>query len=45
MGVANNKALELAGVTREASAPSGGTIDEDTETGESTGVCARTLRT
>jgi len=38
MCVVNSKALELAGVTKETSAPSGGTIEKDAETGEPTGV-------
>ena len=38
MCVVNSKALELAGVTRETSAPSGGKIDKDAKTGEPTGV-------
>ncbi len=38
MCVANSKALELADVTKETSAPSGGTIEKDTETGEPTGI-------
>jgi predicted amidohydrolase YtcJ len=36
--VVDSKALELAGVTKQTSAPPGGTIDKDEETGESTGV-------
>lgn len=36
--VVNSKALELAGVTRETAAPSGGTIEKSSETGELTGV-------
>jgi len=42
MCVVNSKALELAGVTKETSAPSGGTIEKDTETGEPTGVFRET---
>jgi len=38
MCVANSKALELAGVTKETSAPSGGNIEKNAETGEPTGV-------
>jgi predicted amidohydrolase YtcJ len=36
--VVNNKALELAGVTKATSAPSGGVIDRNEKTGELTGV-------
>jgi predicted amidohydrolase YtcJ len=36
--VVNSKALELAGVTRLTTAPQGGAIDRDAETGELTGV-------
>jgi len=36
--VVNSKALELAGVTKETRAPSGGTIEKDAETGETTGI-------
>jgi hypothetical protein len=36
--VVNSKALELAGVTKQTSAPSGGAIDKNGETGELTGV-------
>jgi predicted amidohydrolase YtcJ len=36
--VVNSKALELAGVTKETSAPSGGEIEKDAETGEPTGI-------
>ncbi len=36
--VVNSKALELAGITRDTTAPSGGQIDEDPETGEPTGI-------
>ncbi|MFQ6087065.1 MAG: amidohydrolase [Candidatus Bathyarchaeia archaeon] len=36
--VANSKALELAGITRDTVAPSGGQIDRDPETGEPTGI-------
>jgi len=34
----NSKALELAGVTKKISAPSGGKINKDAETGELTGL-------
>jgi predicted amidohydrolase YtcJ len=34
----NSKALELANVTSETCAPAGGTIEEDTETGEPSGI-------
>jgi hypothetical protein len=34
----NSKALELAGITRDTAAPSGGQIDKDHETGEPTGI-------
>ncbi len=36
--VVNSKALELADVTKETIAPSGGTIEKDAETGEPTGI-------
>jgi predicted amidohydrolase YtcJ len=36
--VVNSKALELAGVTKQTSAPPGGTIEKKAETGELTGV-------
>jgi predicted amidohydrolase YtcJ len=36
--VVNSKALELAGITKETKAPSGGTIERDPETGEPTGI-------
>jgi hypothetical protein len=36
--VVNSKALELADITRETKAPSGGTIEKGAETGEPTGV-------
>jgi len=36
--VVNSKALELAGVTKETRAPSGGKIEKDAETGEPTGI-------
>ena len=38
MCAVNSKALELAGITKETNAPSGGTIENDPETGEPTGV-------
>lgn len=34
----NSEALELAGVTQQTTAPAGGSIDRDAETGELTGV-------
>jgi predicted amidohydrolase YtcJ len=36
--VVNSKALELAGLTKQTSAPSGGIIDKNAEAGELTGV-------
>jgi predicted amidohydrolase YtcJ len=36
--VVNSKALEFAGVTKETAAPSGGTIEKGSETGEPTGI-------
>ncbi len=36
--VVNSKALELAGVTKKTSTPSGGTIEKDAKTGEPTGI-------
>jgi len=38
MGLANTKALELAGITSETRNPAGGLIVKDTETGEPTGI-------
>ena len=38
MCVANGKTLELAGITRDTVAPSGGQIDKNPETGELTGI-------
>ena len=38
MGLANSKALELAGITSETQNPAGGLIVKDTETGEPTGI-------
>jgi predicted amidohydrolase YtcJ len=40
--VVNSKALELADVTKETAAPSGGTIEKDPETGEPTGILRET---
>ncbi len=40
--VVNSKALELAGVTKETRAPSGGEIEKDTESGEPTGILRET---
>ena len=40
--VVNSRALELAGVTKETVAPSGGTIEKNSETGELTGVLRET---
>ena len=34
----NSKALEVAGITKETTAPTGGSIQHDTQTGELTGV-------
>jgi predicted amidohydrolase YtcJ len=34
----NSKALEIAGITKETTAPTGGSIQHDTQTGELTGV-------
>jgi predicted amidohydrolase YtcJ len=36
--IVNSKALELAGVTKETRAPSGGEIEKDPENGEPTGI-------
>ncbi len=36
--VVNSKALAIAGITKDTAAPSGGQIDKDPETGESTGI-------
>jgi hypothetical protein len=36
--VANSKALELAGVTKQTNVPLGGAIDKDLDTGELTGI-------
>ncbi len=38
VGLANSKALELAGITSETPNPAGGLIEKDTETGEPTGI-------
>ncbi len=38
MGLANSKALELAGITSETQNPAGGLIVKDMETGEPTGI-------
>jgi predicted amidohydrolase YtcJ len=38
MCVVNNKALELAGITKETTAPAGGSIEHDPKTGELTGI-------
>ncbi len=40
--VVNSKALELAGITKDTSSPSGGTIDKDLATGEPTGILRET---
>ena len=40
--VVNSCALTLAGITKETSAPSGGTIDKDAETGEPSGILRET---
>ena len=40
--VANSKALELAGVTRDTPNPPGGTVEKDPETGEPTGYLSET---
>ena len=40
--VVNSKALELANVTKETKAPSGGTIEKDAETGEPIGILRET---
>jgi len=38
VGLANSKALELAGITKNSSDPDGGLIERDPETGEPTGI-------
>ena len=38
LGLANSKALELAGITRETESPEGGLIVKDPQTGEPTGI-------
>jgi predicted amidohydrolase YtcJ len=38
MCVVNSRALELAGLTKQTSAPQGGTVDENEDTGELTGI-------
>jgi predicted amidohydrolase YtcJ len=38
MGIANSKALELAGITRDTPSPEGGLIVKDPKTGEPTGI-------
>jgi len=38
MCIVNSKALELAGVTKQTSAPQGGTVDKNKDTGELTGI-------
>jgi hypothetical protein len=37
-GLANSKALELAGITKDTPSPDGGFIEKDTATGEPTGI-------
>ncbi len=37
-GLANSKALELAGITKDTSSPDGGFIEKDAATGEPTGI-------
>ena len=41
-GVANSKALELAGITRDTPDPEGGSIEKDPDTGEPTGYLSET---
>jgi predicted amidohydrolase YtcJ len=38
MCIVNSRALELAGVTKQTSAPKGGTVDKNKDTGELTGI-------
>ena len=38
IGVANSRALEIAGITRKTTAPPSGLIDKDSKTGEPTGI-------
>jgi predicted amidohydrolase YtcJ len=38
IGVANSKALEMSGISRNTSAPSAGQIDRDSKSGEPTGI-------
>ena len=38
MCIVNSRALELAGVTKQTSAPQGGTVDKNEDTGELTGI-------
>lgn len=38
MGLANSKALELAGITKDTPDPEGGLIEKDPQTGEPTGI-------
>jgi predicted amidohydrolase YtcJ len=41
MCAVNSKALELAGITKETTAPAGGSIEHDPQTGELTGVLGK----
>ncbi|HSD62185.1 MAG TPA: amidohydrolase [Ignavibacteriaceae bacterium] len=38
MGLANSRALELAGITKDTPSPEGGLIEKDPQTGEPTGI-------
>ncbi|MCK7528500.1 MAG: amidohydrolase family protein [Ignavibacteriales bacterium] len=38
VGLANSKALELAGITKNTPDPDGGLIERDAQTGEPTGI-------
>jgi predicted amidohydrolase YtcJ len=38
IGVANSRALEIAGITKKTTAPPSGQIDKDSKTGEPTGI-------